>query len=114
MLAGISNKRHWNRTDVPSVGNSGSTSASGVLTDLMFVQEEDEEEEEDLQELMGHFRGMQVHLKHLLPARLMLCTCLIELFDSILCRALPPECPMRGPCSFPAQPLHGVCLCMLP
>ena len=35
-----------------------------MLTHWSSLQEEEEEEEEeDLQELMGHFRGMQVCLK---------------------------------------------------
>ena len=46
---------------------SGSTRAPDVLTRWMSLQEE-EEEEEDLQELMGHFRGMQVYMKVLLAA----------------------------------------------
>ena len=39
----------------------------------MSLQEEEEEDGEDLQELMGHFRGMQVHMQYLLVAWFMDC-----------------------------------------
>ena len=83
-------------------------SCPGVPTHWMSLQAE-EEEQEDLQELMGHFRGMQVHLKNLHPGW---CrgTCQVELFDNTFCWALPWQVPMQLPCTAPAwrMSVHGI------
>ena len=71
-----------------------------VLNHWMLLQDE-EEEEEDLQELMGHFRGMQVVVKDSIASSIDACVpaglnCLTAYSDE--------HCPSRGH----AASLHGV------